>query len=42
MAYMFGIMMFLMYALQENIVGSAFFEIFYYPLFGYMLIFCCN
>ena len=36
-AYMFGIMTFFMYALHED-TGHIFFEIFYYPLLGYVLI----
>lgn len=39
---MFGIMSFLMYALQEDLEQTMFFDIFYYPMFGYVLIFMCN
>ena len=39
---MFGFMMFLMYALQDNVEKTMFFDVFYYPLYGYVLIFMCN
>ena len=41
-AYMIGIMMFLTYALKNDIKDTVFFEVFYYPLFGYVLLFMFN
>ena len=41
-AYLFGIMMFLMYNLQDDTENAIFLDIFKYPIYGYLLMFMCN